>query len=257
MLTPRTVLVTFAYVNSEIGTVQDVKRITRTVRAFNAEHKTNVLVHLDAAQAPLWLSCEMDMLGVHMMTLDAGKCFGPKGVGVLALRHGVTIAPLLLGGGQERGLRSGTENVPLIVGCAEALVRAQDDWKSRSAATAALRDFMFDLIQKEIPGARVNGSCESRVANNVHISIPGIDAEFAVITLDHHGVNASTKSACGAHTGGSSVVRTLTGDDTRATSTLRFTLGPLTMKSEIIEAVQVLKVHVEKTRDFLSKQHTA
>jgi cysteine desulfurase len=109
---------------------------------------------------------------------------------------------------------------------------------------------MFELILKEIPSAAVNGSRESRVANNVHISIPGVESEFAIITLDHHGINASTKSACGAQSGGGSgVVRTLTHDDARATSTIRFTLGEETTKQGIAKAVKVLKEHVEKTRE--------
>lgn len=253
LLSPRTALVTFAYVNSEIGVVQDVKRITRTVREVNKGQGTNIRVHLDSAQAPLWLPCEMDMLGVDMLSLDSGKCYGPKGAGVLALRHGVTLAPFMRGGGQEGGLRSGTENVPLIVGCAEALTRAQASWEVRSEKVRAIRDRMFSLLLSEIPGALINGSRESRVANNVNISIPGIESEFAVITLDYHGVNASTKSACGASSGsGSAVVRTLTSDDARATSTIRFTLGEETTKSDIETAVQVLKEHVEKTLTFVA-----
>jgi cysteine desulfurase len=251
LLSPKTVLVTFAYVNSEIGVVQDVKRLTRIVREVNKEQDTCILVHLDAAQAPLWLPCEMDMLGVDLMSLDSGKCYGPKGAGVLALRHGVKLAPFMSGGGQEGGLRSGTENVPLIVGCVEAFVRAQAEWQTRSERVAKLRNFMFELLQKEISGVLVNGSREARVENNVNISIPGVESEFAVITLDHHGINASTKSACGAATGsGSAVVRTLTHDDARATSTIRFTLGEETTKSDIQSAVKMLKEHVEKTREF-------
>lgn len=252
LLSPRTVLVTCAYVNSEIGVVQDVKRITRAVRAYTTEHKTNILVHLDASQAPLWLSCEMDMLGVDMMTLDSGKCYGPKGVGVLALRHGVTLAPVLYGGGQERGLRSGTENTALIVGCSTALVRAQATWKSRADNVILLRDFMIDELLTRIPGAVLNGSPTDRVSNNVNISIPGIDTEFAVITLDAHGISASTKSACGASdSGGSSVVRTITGDDARATSTIRFTLGETTTKDELKKAITVLSTHIYSMRAFV------
>lgn len=208
-------------------------------------------MHLDAAQAPLWLPCEMDMLGVDLLSLDSGKCYGPKGVGVLAFRHGVPLVPYMHGGGQEGGLRSGTENVPLIVGCAEALVRAQKTWKTRAHAVTLLRDFMFALLEKEIPHVIINGSREARVPNNVHISIPGIESEFAVITLDRHGINASTKSACGAGTsGGSSVIRTLTRSEDRARSTIRFTLGEETTQKEIVRAVHVLRVHTESVRAF-------
>jgi cysteine desulfurase len=253
-LTPKTVLVTCAYVNSEVGVVQDVKKITRQVRLFNAAHHTAIRVHLDASQAPLWLSCEMDMLGVDLMTLDAGKCYGPKGVGVLALRHEVPLTPLMFGGGQERGLRSGTENVPPIVGCAAALIRAQGKWRERSEKVAVLRDYMIREIEEKIPTAVLNGSKDSRVSNNVHISIPGIESEFAVITLDSHHIAASTRSACGSGAShGSYVVRAMTNDEARATSTIRFTLGETTTKSEIEYAVGVLIEHVTNMQTFAEK----
>ncbi len=250
-LTEKTVLVTFAYVNSEVGVIQDVKKITRQVRLFNTTHKVNVCVHLDASQAPLWLSCEMDMLGVDLMTLDAGKCYGPKGIGVLSLRHDVPLAPRMYGGGQERGLRSGTENVPLIVGCSAALQRAQSSWKVRSETVSILRDAMIRQIKEDIPQAILNGSRQSRIANNINISIPGVESEYAVITLDAHHVAASTRSACGSNTSyGSYVVHAMTKDESRATSTIRFTLGEGTSLGDIQYALQILTEHVVRMKTF-------
>ena len=252
MLSARTALVSFAYVNSEIGVVQDVKRITRAVRAANKTLGTNIVVHLDGAQAPLWLPCEMDMLGVDFLSLDSGKCYGPKGVGVLAMRHGVRVAPTMYGGEQEGGMRAGTENVPLIVGCTEALIRAQQLWKSRADKVCFLRNFMLDKLLKDIPKVTVNGSREHRVANNVNISIPGIDTEFAVIVLDKHGIAASTRSACGTgEETGSHVVREITHDENRARSTIRFTLGETTTQHELEVTISVLTKHVEEMRTFL------
>jgi cysteine desulfurase len=254
LLSPNTVLVSFAYVNSEIGVIQDVKRLTRLVRTHNSETGSNTLVHLDASQAPLWLSCEMDMLGVDLLTLDSGKCYGPKGAGVLALRHGVTLAPFMYGGGHEGGRRSGTENVPLIVGLHRALVRAQKGYKERSARVLKIRDEMIEHLLKGIPGSVVNGSREERVANNVNVSIPGIDSEYAVITLDAGGIAAGTKSACGSMTSsGSYVVRAITNDDGRATSTIRFTLGEETTREECRTAVVLLARHVAEMRSFQEK----
>jgi len=253
LIRPETILVTCAYVNSEIGVIQDIKRITRIIRTRKDASQNPIAVHLDASQAPLWLSCEMDMLGVDLMTLDSAKCYGPKGGGVLALRHGVTIAPHLLGGGQERGLRSSTENTPVIVGSVEAIVRAQDSWEKRSEAIALLRDEMFSLLQIHIPNVQINGGIKFRVANNVNISIPLVDSEFAVITLDAHNIAASTKSACGESSSqGSHVVRAITNSEERAQTTIRFTLGESTQKKEIVRAVEVLKKHVEKMRPFES-----
>ncbi len=249
LLGDKTVLVTVAYVNSEVGVVQDIKKITRAVRAWNTEHSAHVRTHTDASQAPLWLSCALDMLGVDLMTLDAGKCYGPKGSGVLARRHGVRLLPASFGGGQEAGLRSGTENVPLVVGCARALARAQEDCAAESARITALRDRFFTRLAEHIPESVVNGDCMHRVANNVNISIPHIDSEYAVIWLDAHGIAASTKSACGVGKGtGSAVVRAMTKDDARALSTIRFTLGKETTERDIVRAVEVLVEYRERMR---------
>ncbi|MFZ2253098.1 MAG: cysteine desulfurase family protein [Minisyncoccia bacterium] len=242
LLSTKTVLVTFAYANSEIGVVQDVKKITRRVRAWNESNETKIATHLDASQAPLWLSCEIDMLGVDLVTLDAGKCYGPKGVGVLAKRHGVNVNPILHGGEQEQGLRAGTENTALVVGCVEALVRAQENYETRTEAATLLREYFFELLTREIPEIIINGSRDSRIANNVNISLPNFDTEYAVVWLDAKGIAASTKSACGTGgEAGSLVVREMTHDESRALSTLRFTLGEETTKADIEQIVEILK----------------
>ena len=246
LCTRETILITFASINSEIGTVQDVKKITRFVRKWNTEHNANIKTHIDASQAPLWVSCMPDMLGVDMMTLDAGKCYGPKGVGVLVRRHGVSLAPVLHGGGQEGGLRSGTENVPLIVGCVCAILRAQKNYVARSAKTQSLREYCFDMLLRDIPNAVANGSREHRVANNINISIPGVDTEYATIWLDTNGIAVSTKSACGAGKGGgSAVVREISHDEPRAQATLRITLGEDSTKTDIERMVHVLSAYLK------------
>lgn len=248
MLSAQTLLVSIAYVNSEIGVVEDVKRVSRAVRARRAEGARAPFVHVDASQAPLWLPCAPDALGADLMTLDAGKCYGPKGAGVLIRRKHVPLAPYMLGGGQERGLRPGTENVPLIVGCAKALSVAQAGHARRAARVQTLRDMFIESLEREVPGICVNGSRAHRVANNVNVSVPGIDGEFAVVTLDACGIAASTRSACAGGTGsGSHVVRALTGDDARAASTVRFTLGEETTRADINTCVRVLAQHVRKT----------
>ena len=186
-----------------------------------------------------------------MLSLDAGKCYGPKGVGVLVHRPKAKLSAVTHGGSQESGLRPGTENTALIVGCAEALKIAQEGWESRSEVAASLRDSMIDSLTSAIDGVVLNGSRDHRVANNVNISIPGIDSEFAVVKLDSEGVAASTRSACsGADGGGSTVVRAMTGDEARAKSTLRFSLGEATTRLEIKKTVEILRAHVEKTRAF-------
>lgn len=252
LLSPETSLVTFAYVNSETGVIQDVKKITRIIRKWNEARNSSVLVHVDACQAPLWLSCALDALGVDMMSLDAGKCYGPKSSGILVHRHGTDLLPIILGGDQESGLRAGTENPALIIGCVESLVRAQDFYEERSNRIIKVRDYGFDLIKKEIPNVFINGTHEARVANNINVSIPGFDTEFTVIVLDKEGVAASTRSACGSEKSeGSSVVREMTKDDARANSTLRFTLGEDSKKEDIEQAVLILKNHIEHMKNSL------
>ncbi len=250
-LTTETVLISIAYVNSEIGVVQDIKRLTRGVRAYEREHGTSILVHVDASQAPLWLPCQLDQLGVEMMTLDAGKCYGPKGVGVLAFRHGVKMEAMQRGGSQESGLRAGTENTPFIIGAVEAFTIAQASWKERSVRVAKVRDFFISELLHTVSGSILNGPSTERVANNVNISIPGIDTEFAVVVLDSMGVAASTKSACaGGDSGGSTVVFALHKDIARAASTMRFSLGETTVQSDVAKVVRILHGHVHKMRAF-------
>ncbi len=246
LLTEKTVLVSLAYVNSEIGVVQDIKKVSRVVHKWNDAHSgRRIFVHTDACQAPLWLSCMLDMLGVDMLTLDAGKCYGPKGVGVLVHRHWVPLTSWIFGGGQEAGLRSGTENTVLIVGCVRSLIRAQKEWKTRASRVVQIRNYFFSELEKHIPEAIVNGTREARVSNNINISIPGVDTEYVTIWLDARGVAVSTKSACGVGDNtGSSVVREMTHDESRAISTLRFTLGEDSKEEEIDTAILLLKEYL-------------
>jgi cysteine desulfurase len=248
LLNSHTRLVTFAYAQSELGVVNDVKKLSRIVRLFRQEQKTTYpYIHIDASQAPLWLPLQMDSLGVDLMTLDAGKCHGPKGVGLVASRGDVSFLPSSLGGSQEFGLRAGTENIPLVVGMAEALTIAQDGFEARASAVRGVRDYFFDALLKEFPDTVIHGSRASRIANNVNVSLRGIDGEYAVVWLDTYGVSASTKSACSGNTGGSDAVRLLGGSDEEALGTLRFTLGEVTTKNDIDAVVLILKDFKAKT----------
>lgn len=248
LIQSQTVLVVFAYANSEIGTIQPVKRIVRTIKQKNPD----TLVQLDAAQAPLWLSCKVHTLGVDLMALDAGKCNGPKGVGVLMVRHMVNLDPHVRGGGQERGLRAGTENVPAIVGAVEAIVTAQADYEERGTQVYNVGTELVRLLNDSDIPAHYNGpdfgpyEKLERLPNNVHISLPGFDTEYAVIYLDSKGIAASTKSACaGADSGASVVVQTIADDSARASSTIRFTLDPTLTKRDMKRVVSALQEFVD------------
>lgn len=252
-LSAKTLLVSVAYVNSEIGCIQDVNAIHRTLEKFTKNSdQVDIVLHVDAAQAPLWLPCELSRLGADLLSLDAGKFGGPKGIGVLVKRRPLPIKNIAYGGGQEGGLRPGTEPVAQIVGLASALTIAQNNWSKNKQTVSELRDYFWTQLKLAIPKAILNGpQSESRVANNMNISIPDIDSEFAVVSLDVAGIACSTKSACSSAGGGeSTVVLAISSDSARAASTLRFTLGVDTTKSDIDKTVETLTAHVASIPKF-------
>jgi cysteine desulfurase len=165
----------------------------------------------------------------------------------------VNYRPVVFGGAQEGGHRPGTENVPFAVGFATALALAQETFEARAEHVSSLRNYFFTELEKAFPSVVVHGSREHRVANNVNISIPGIDGEYAVVWLDTRGVSASTKSACNGSTGGSHVVRALCSSDELALGTIRFSLGEETTKKDIDYCVQTLKEHIELVRGKLDQ----
>ena len=245
LLSPKTRLVSVAYVNSETGVIEDIGKLVRLVRAFEKENGLTILFHTDAAQAPLWLSCGMDALPVDLMSLDAGKCRGPKGVGLLAKRPRAKLLPVSAGGSQEGGLRAGTEPLPLIVGMSESLALAQTEQAHLASKVAPVRDHFISLLET-IPGVVLNGSHEHRVANNVNISIPGIDTEFLVVALSGAAVFASTKSACSGSGGGlSGVVFSMTKERERSLATVRFSLSPDTTLKDVAHTTDLIKEHLQ------------
>ncbi len=252
-LRPETVLVSVGYANNEIGTIQPVPKIARGIRNFRdgktqstkTKFQTNSksqfsnfqtpIFHSDASQAPLYLDCSVERLGVDLLTLDGHKMYGPKGIGVLYVRRSVRLAPMLFGGGQERGLRSTTENVPLIVGFAKALEMAAASRVKESVRLTKLRDFCHSNILQNVGMTKmiINGDMKERLPNNINISIPNLDTEFALLQLDAAGIACSTKSSCLGSEGGSYVVRALGGGESRAVSTLRFSFGRGTTKKDV------------------------
>ncbi len=267
LIKPNTVLISVGYANNEIGTIQPIREIAKEVRhARKVCQGSTLTFHTDASQAGLYCNLNINELGVDLMTLDAQKIGGPKGVGILFKKAEVEISPLIFGGGQERGLRSGTENVPLIVGMSKALeVCHQTDYpfpilrqggvpSPRGGAVEKVRkvrNYFWQKIQKEIPEAVLNGDLENRLPNNLNISIPNLDSEFAVLCLDEAGIICSTKSACAHDDDSSFVVRALYKGfaykgEAFAKSTLRFSLGEDIIKKDIDYVVLTLKNIVGK-----------
>src|ERR1035437_1535607 len=235
-----TVLVSVMYANNEIGTIQPIKGIAKTIRYYK-KAKSNKLkanpypyFHTDASQAANYCSLNVLQLGVDLMTLDGSKIYGPKGIGVLFAKRGTKIEPIIFGGGQERGLRSGTENLALTVGFAKALILTTHLRGKESIRLTKLRDVAIKKILNDFPEATLNGDRESRLPNNVNICFPGMDGEYAVIKADAFGIMCSTASSCRTLSENiRSYVLEAIGNISCAESSLRFTLGRSTTKKEI------------------------
>lgn len=224
-LRPQTVLASVMYANNEIGTVQPVARLAAIAR------ERGVRFHTDAVQAPAWLPVDVGRLGVDLLSLSAHKLGGPKGVGLLYVRRGVELAPVLDGGGQESGRRSGTQNVPGIVGFARAIELAVAERQQRAPVAAALRDRLEEAVRAA--GGRINGG-EPRLPNVCNASFWGIDAPQMLIALDLAGVAVSAGSAC---TSGSlepsHVLAALGGGPDAPAAGIRFSLGTQTSELEV------------------------
>jgi len=253
----RTLLVSLMYVNNEVGTIEPIREAAKLIRA--ARKRTSVAqlpatshqppatryqspyFHTDASQAPFWLKVNVAELGVDLLTIDGQKIMGPKGVGALYIKSGTPIAhPLFPGGKQERGLRPGTEPVPLIVGLARALELAEAERERNASYVSALRDYFLDRLVSVVPGVELNGSRAERVANNVNISIPWLESEELIIALDSKGIALAARSACISDGEGSYVVRAMGKGAREATSSLRFSLGPATTREEVDICISAL-----------------
>lgn len=246
-----TVLVSIGYINNELGTVQPLRDIAAVVHEERQKRLRSgstwpLFLHTDASQAFGVVDCAVSRLGVDMMTLNAAKCYGPKQVGVLWSRPTIQLAPLIYGGGQESGVRSGSENVAGAIGCAKAMTLAHDERKAEAARLSRLRDNLQQRLVSEIPDIVINGHPKRRAPHILHMSLEGLDGERAVLALDEHGVMAATGSACAAQRGARSHVLKAVGmSDESIDGSLRFSLGRTTTEDDIAEAadriVNVLK----------------
>jgi cysteine desulfurase len=243
-----TIIVSIMLANNEIGTIEPVKEIASAIKEFRKQ-KPLPLMHTDACQAAGALSLDVKELGVDLMTLNGAKMYGPKGTGILYKKTGVQIAPLIVGGEQEMNLRAGTENLPLIIGFAEALKKVEAKRKDESERLSKLRDYFIAQLTKKIPGAILNGHPTERLPNNVHISIPNVEGESMLLMLDTYGIEASTGSACSALDLKPSHVLLAIGQSSEfAHGSIRFSLGRTTTQREIDRVLQVFSGIVEDLR---------
>ena len=233
-----TVLVSMMHVSNEIGTIQPIEEISKIIR----KQKSSMPVfHTDAVQAPNYIDCNVENLGVDLLTFSGQKIYGPKGVGGLYIKKGVEVAPFITGGGQERGIRAGTENVPYIVGLAKAIEIASSMRNKEAARLGKLRDYFIDEVLAKIPNTELNGSCENRIPNNANFLFRGIPANNLLIALDQAGIAASSGSACSIKTVSPSwVIMALGKNGEEAKQSIRFTLGKGSTKKDIDYTVSAL-----------------
>jgi len=256
-ITPDTQLISVGLANNEIGTIQPLRDIAACVEAerarrLEAGETTPLAFHSDASQGLSQLDVNVGRLGVDLLTLNAGKVYGPKQVGLLYKSRHMTLSPVIVGGGQELGLRSGTENVAGVIGFAVALESAARSRKSEVERLRKLRDTLEKELIEVFPEAIISGHPKHRLASYLHISFPGIDAERLVFILERHNVLVATGSACAANKGTRSHVLTAIGlSDPVADGSLRLTLGRLSTEETITQAasriIQAVRAEQERT----------
>jgi cysteine desulfurase len=247
MIDNDTVLISVMYANNEIGTIEPIRQVSQLIKKVRESRLASkqdlpLYLHTDACQAAAYLDLHASRLGVDLMTINGGKIYGPKQSGVLFVKAGIELAPQILGGGQEQNLRSGTENVPAIMGLRAALDLVQGRRQNEGMRLERLRQHFMDEIFQKIPDAIINGSLKSRLPNNIHLSLPGYDNERLLIQLDEQGICAAAGSACSAsNQDPSHVLRAIGLSDEIAQSSLRFTMGADTTKADVTHAVELLK----------------
>lgn len=249
---PDTRLVSVALANNELGTVQPLRDIATVVHAERERRRragdtTPIYLHSDASQGAGQLDIHVSRLGVDMLTLNAGKVYGPKQVGLLWASSHVTLNPQIVGGGQERGLRSGTENVAGVVGFAKAMELADAHRKYESERLRNLRDGLQKKLTSAFDNAVISGSQKKRLPSHLHISFPGLDAERLIFALEMRGVMVATGSACAANKGTRSHVLTAINLAPEiADGSLRLTLGHLSTDDTIQKAGDIIIEEVQR-----------
>ena len=257
-LSPQTQFVSVCLASSELGTIQpiselaDLIRAERTRRALAGEN-TPIYLHCDASQGLGVMEVKLNRMGVDLLTLNAAKVYGPKGIGVLYVGHNVKLQPLTVGGGQEMGLRSGTENVPATIGFAAAITEAE---KHLTYERKRLQDLKRQLrkLLEDLPNIRFLGNPKTQLAGFLPISLPGLDAERLIFALEDRGICVSTGAACAASKGiKSPTLRAIGLNDAEIAGSLRITMGKLNSEEDIQKFSDDLHEIVATEQSRLSK----
>ncbi len=247
LIDDQTALVSIMYANNEIGTIQPLREVSRLIKSKVESRKSKATdlplwFHTDACQAGAYLDIHISDLGVDMMTINGGKIYGPKQSGALIIKSGVSLEPQIVGGGQERGLRSGTENVAACVGLATALELVQSRRHEEVERLRAIQNHFMQELSDKFPDVVVNGSMKNRLPNNVHVTFPGRDNERMMMELDEKGIICAVGSACSASSDKPShVLKAIGLTDEAARASLRFTMGIDTKTGDINRLVDFLR----------------
>ena len=242
-ITEKTSIVSIMFGNNEVGTIQPISKIAKICNSHN------VVFHTDAVQAIGKIPIDVKELGVDLLSISSHKLYGPKGIGALYIKNGIDIDPVILGGGQEDGLRSGTENVANIVGFGKACEIAKERFVENTSHMNKLRISLIEKIHNEIPKVTLNGHPQSRLPNNTHFTFLGINGEDLIIKLDEYGIAASTGSACSVNTQKAShVLESMGFSLEQITGSLRLTVGIFNDEKEITQTVDTLKKIIQELR---------
>lgn len=244
LITPETAVVSVMAANNEVGTIQPVRELAELCR------QRGVLFHTDAVQAAGHIPLDVKELGCDMMSVSAHKLGGMRGAGLLYIRKGLELQPLICGGGQENGLRSGTENTAAVVSMGAAMEEACRDISGSAGRISALRDRLIAGLL-DIPGSRLNGGVSPRLCGNVNVSFAGVEGESLVLGLDIRGVCASSGSACSSGNElPSHVLRAMGVPEDMLKGSLRLTLSELNTADEVESAIRAVRETVETLREL-------
>ncbi|MER2014479.1 MAG: cysteine desulfurase NifS [Methanobrevibacter sp.] len=244
-ITDETILITIMHGNNEIGTVQPIEEIGKIAR------EKGIKFHTDAVQTFGKIPVDVEKLNVDLLSLSSHKINGPKGVGALYIKKGTRVTPLIHGGGQERGIRAGTENVPGIVGFGKACELAANQLDEHYEKLSSIRDELIDKVLGTIPEAYLNGDKEKRLPNLVNFRFKAIEGESLILLLDAKGYQASTGSACSSNKLEASPVLTALGlDPVDVHGSLRISLSPESEKFDVDEFVDILSEAVSRLRQM-------
>jgi cysteine desulfurase len=245
MIRPDTVLISVMAVNNEIGSIQPMVEIGKIAK------KNDVYFHSDAVQAVPYLKIDIKKWQVDFLSLSAHKFYGPKGVGLAYIDRNIKIKPMIVGGGQENGLRAGTYNLSGIIGMSEALKMSYQERTEYLKKVKEMRDYFFRELKKKIKDINLNGDLKNRTPNNLNIMFKGIEGEAVLIDLSLKGIHVSTGSACSAQNlRTSSVIKALGIEDEYMNSNIRFTFGKYNNKKELDYVLNKLEKTVERLRSF-------